>query len=46
MNKVDLKKTKYIRVAYTNSDVQIVILLTSDKQADSLKYDAMSTFSF
>jgi len=31
-------------VAFTNFDVQIVILFTPDKQADSLKYDIMSIF--
>ena len=31
-------------VAYTNSDDQIVILCTPDKQADSLKYGIISTF--
>jgi hypothetical protein len=46
MNKVDPKEPSMKTVAYTNSDVHILILLTPDKQTDSSKYDAMSTVTF
>jgi hypothetical protein len=46
MNKVNPEEPSMKTVAYTNSDLQIVILLTRDKQEDSSKHDSMSTSSF
>ena len=46
MNKVTLQRTKYEISGVYQFHVQIVILFTPDKQADSLKYDIMSTFWF
>jgi len=46
MKKVDPKEPSMKTLAYTNSDVHIVNLLTPNKQAYGSKYDTISTSSF